>query len=70
MGMLGGMLLMIFGVTAILLQMVGVHWYFLAWIEAAGLLFAFFIKVLMVLSGAVLFFVSNINWEREQEESQ
>jgi len=27
-------------------------------------------KILMVLSGAVLFFLSNVNWEREQEESQ
>lgn len=69
-GMLGGMLLIIFGVTALLLQMVGVHWYFLGWLEAGGRLLSFFIKIIMVLSGAVLFFLSNVNWEREQEESQ
>lgn len=69
MGMLGGMLLIIFGITAILLQMVGIHWYFLAWIEAPGSLFAFFIKIMMVLTGAVLFFLSNVNWDREKEES-
>ena len=69
-GMLGGMLLIIFGVTALLLHMVGVHWYFLGWLEGGGRLLSFFIKILMVLSGAVLFFLSNVNWEREQEESQ
>lgn len=67
--MLLSFLLVVFGLTSIVMQMVGVRWAFMGFIESGGRLFAFLIKVLMLLSGIVLFIVSNIDWEKEREDS-
>ena len=66
--MLLGFALIIFGITAVILQMVGVHWYFLGWLEMGGRLFAFVAKILMVLVGMVLFIIARVDWEKERQE--
>ena len=68
-GLILGFSLLVFGFTAIILQMVGVHWYFLSWLELGGRLFAFVAKVLMVLVGMVLFIIARTDWDRERRES-
>lgn len=68
-GMLLGFALIVFGFTAMVLQMVGVHWYFLGWLELGGRLFAFVAKVFMVIGGMVLFILARTNWEEERQES-
>lgn len=69
-GIVTGMTLLIVGISALILSLVGVHWYFLSWLEAPGRLFAFLFKLFLALAGAVIFFVSNVDWERERRESK
>ncbi|MFN4080080.1 MAG: hypothetical protein ACK4NS_04220 [Saprospiraceae bacterium] len=63
-----GFLLFVFGFTAMLLQMVGVNWYFLQFLEWGGRLFSFVVKVLMTIGGVLLVVVANTDWERERRE--
>ena len=64
-----GMLLLIFGFTALILQMIGVNWWFLQFIELGGRLFAFVAKILMVLAGILIIVFAHTDWERERRES-
>lgn len=67
--MLAGFLLVVFGLTALVLQLVGAQWAFLQFLEMPGRLFAFVIKILMVMAGFVIFALANTNWEEERRES-
>ncbi|MEY3240891.1 MAG: hypothetical protein RIR11_2329 [Bacteroidota bacterium] len=67
-GMTLGFALIIFGLTSLILTLVGIHWYFLGWLEYFGRLFAFVAKIVMVLGGTILFILSRTDWEREREE--
>lgn len=67
---LAGFLLVVFGLTAVILQMVGVSWAFLLFLEKGGRLFAFVIKVLMVVAGFVIVVLANTDWDRERRESR
>jgi len=51
------------------MELVGTHWYFLAWLEHLGRLGAFVVKILMVIVGVLLIVFGRTNWEREREES-
>ena len=64
-----GFLLFVFGFTAIVLQMVGVSWYFLSFLELPGRLFAFVAKVLMLLFGIVIIVLAYTDWDREWQDS-
>ena len=64
-----GFLLIVFGFTAIILQMVGVSWYFLTFLEWGGRLFAFVAKILMVMAGVLIIVFSGTDWARERQES-
>lgn len=64
-----GLLLFIFGFTALVLQMVGVSWWFLQFLDLGGRLFAFVAKILMLLAGVLLIVFANTDWERERQES-
>lgn len=64
-----GLLLLILGFSAMILQLVGVNWAFLAWLERGGLLLALVLKVVMVLAGVVLVVLAKTDWEREFRES-
>lgn len=64
-----GFLLFVFGFTAIVLQMVGVSWYFLSFLELPGRLFAFVAKVLMLLFGIVIIVLAYTDWDQERRES-
>lgn len=63
-----GFLLFVFGFTAMLLQMVGVSWYFLQFLEWGGRLFALIAKILMTIVGILLIVIANTDWDRERRE--
>ena len=64
-----GFLFIVFGFTAIVLQVVGVSWYFLSFLEWGGRLFAFVAKLLMVMAGVLIIVFGGTDWERERQES-
>ncbi len=68
--MLLGFLLVVFGITALVLQLVGAQWAFLQFLEMPGRLFAFVIKILMALAGFIIVALANTDWERERRESE
>lgn len=65
-----GFSLFVFGLTALFLQMVGVQWAFLAFIELGGRLLGFIAKILMVLFGILIIVWANTDWERERRDSE
>lgn len=64
-----GLLLIIFGITAIVLQMIGIQWTFLRFLEIPGRLFSFVAKIIMVLAGFIIIVLARTDWERERQES-
>ena len=63
-----GLLLVITGITATVLQLVGTQWVFLQFLEMPGRLFAFIAKIIMVMAGFAIITLANTDWEREREE--
>lgn len=64
-----GFLLFIFGLTSIIMSLVGVRWVFLGWMEWGGALLAFVLKVLMTIAGVVMIVLARTDWEDEKRES-
>jgi uncharacterized membrane protein len=64
-----GFVLIVLGVTSLALQLVGVRWAFLEFLELGGRLLAFVVKILMVIGGIVMVVLANTDWERERRES-
>lgn len=64
-----GYAMMTFGLTAIIMRLVGVHWVFLAWLERGGLLLAFILKILMTMGGVLIIILARTDWDREIRES-
>lgn len=64
-----GLLLIILGFTAMILQMIGTQWVFLSFLEMPGRLFAFISKVIMVIAGFVIIALARTDWDRERRES-
>jgi energy-converting hydrogenase Eha subunit E len=65
-----GFLLFTFGFLSLVLSMIGVQLAFLAWLDKIGALFAFIIRILMVLAGIILVALAQTNWARERAESR
>ena len=64
-----GFLLFIFGITSIIMSLVGVRWVFLGWLEWGGALLAFVLKILMSIAGVVMVIYARTDWEEEKRES-
>lgn len=64
-----GYTLFTLGLTALIMQMVGVQWAFLFFLEWGGRLVAFVAKIIMTLAGALIIVMANTDWERERRES-
>lgn len=60
-----GFLLFFIGFLSLVLNMVGVEFYFLTWLNHLGGLVAFIIKVLMVISGIIIIYLQSSNWREE-----
>ncbi|MFN0216573.1 MAG: hypothetical protein ACKVT2_20120 [Saprospiraceae bacterium] len=57
------------GITSVIMELVGTHWYFLAWLERMGSLWAFLLKILMTIGGILLIIFARTDWEQEKRES-
>jgi len=64
-----GYLLFSLGITSIVMELVGTHWYFLAWLERTGRLMAFVLKLLMIMVGVLLIVFARTDWEQEKKDS-
>lgn len=64
-----GLLLVIFGFTSMILQMIGTQWVFLSFLEIPGRLFAFLSKIIMVIGGFIIIVLARTDWARERKES-
>jgi hypothetical protein len=62
----GGFLLLLFGMLALVLSLVGAQLSFLTFIDTQGRLFGFVVRLLMIMVGILLMILSRTNW-REQE---
>lgn len=67
--LLTGLLFFGLGVTSVVMELVGTHWYFLSWLERGGRLFAFIIKILMVIAGILIIIFTRTDWEKEKRDS-
>ena len=65
-----GFLLITGGLTAIFLQMLGIHWFLLAPLEYLGPLGAFVAKILMSLAGFIIVVIAHTDWDRERRDSE
>jgi len=65
-----GLVLVLAGVTAMVLQLVGAQWVFLQFLEKPGRLFAFVTKVIMVMAGFIIIALANTDWEQDRRESE
>lgn len=64
-----GFLLFVFGITSIIMTLVGVRWVFLSWLEIGGPLLAFVLKIIMTIGGILMIVFARTNWEEEKRES-
>ncbi len=64
-----GLLLVLLGITAMVLQLVGAQWAFLQFLELPGRLFAFVAKVVMVMAGFIIIALANTDWDQDRRES-
>ena len=63
-----GFLLFIFGMSALVLSLVGVKLSFLTFIDKAGGGVGLIIRLLMIFGGLIMAWVSKTNWKAENEE--
>lgn len=64
-----GFLLLIFGMTALVLSLVGVKLSFLLWLDYGGALLGFCLRLLMIFGGVVMAWLALHDWEAENEEN-
>ncbi|GIV32045.1 MAG: hypothetical protein KatS3mg030_347 [Saprospiraceae bacterium] len=60
--LLVGFGLFFLGALSIILNMVGVDFTFLAWLDQMGRLTAFLIKVVMAVGGIVIIYLNSVDW--------
>ena len=65
-----GYAMMTFGLTALIMQVVGVHWAFLGLLEWGGRLLAFVLKILMTIGGVLIIVFARTDWDREMRECE
>lgn len=68
--LLFGYTLFTLGITAIVLELVGVHWVILSWLELGGRLLAFAAKLLMIIAGVLMIVFARTDWEREMRNDE
>ena len=62
-----GFVFIIIGVLSLVLLFVGVQLSFLTWIDAAGRLVGFVIRLLMIMSGFIIITLSQTNWRNVED---
>lgn len=64
-----GFLLFIIGFSALVLSIVGIKFAFLTWLDAPGGLFGVIAKILMIVSGIVIVYLTSTDWRADDEEN-
>lgn len=64
-----GFALFVFGITSIIMSLVGVRWVFLGWLEMGGPLLAFLLKIILTIAGILIIVFARTDWEQELAES-
>ena len=64
-----GFLMLIFGMSALCLSLVGVKLSFLLWLDYGGALLGFVLRLLMIFGGIAMAWLSLHNWEADAEEN-
>jgi hypothetical protein len=62
-----GFLFFIIGFTSLVLSMIGLQLSYLAWMDQMGGLPSFLVKILMVVAGIVIVYLSYSDWRSEEE---
>ncbi len=62
-----GFLLVGLGLLSLMLMLLGGRFTYLRWLDYWGPLAGFVLKLLMVLAGFLLIFLSGIDWEKERD---
>lgn len=65
-----GFVLFVLGITSLVMMLVGVRWAFLTFIDSAGGLFGFVVRLLMIVGGVICVVFANTDWEKERRESE
>ncbi len=60
-----GFLLIIIGITALVLSIVGVQLSFLTWIDKPGKLIGFLIRLFMIMTGFIIIVLTRTDWKQE-----
>jgi hypothetical protein len=60
-----GFLMFIFGFSTLVLMLVGMNLSFLTWIDAGGKLLGFVIRLLLIMSGFIFFYVAQSDYKGE-----
>ena len=63
-----GFSLFIIGFLALFLMIVGVQLSYLTWIDANGRLLGFIIRLMMIVTGAIIIYLTQTNWRNVDEE--
>jgi hypothetical protein len=66
--LLVGFFLFLFGFLAFFIQIIGLQFQFLVWIDALGSLVGFLIRMLMIVTGFVLAYFGLFDFEAENKE--
>jgi hypothetical protein len=64
--MTAGFLLFILGFSALVLSIAGISFSFLTWIDAAGALWGFLIRILMITGGIVIVYLTATDWRTQE----
>ncbi|HMY83219.1 MAG TPA: hypothetical protein PLC76_14195 [Saprospiraceae bacterium] len=60
-----GFLLMSIGLTSIVLNVVGVEWVLLKWMNKLSGLTGFLIKLVMIIAGIIIIYLNKADWKNE-----
>lgn len=62
-----GFILFTIGFTALILSLVGIKLSYLTWIDASSALVGFMIRILMIVGGVVIVYLSVTDWRNQEE---
>lgn len=65
-----GFLLFLSGMYSLVVSLVGAKVSYLLWLDYFGQLGSFLIKLLMIMVGMIMIYLSRTNWREEMEEDQ
>jgi hypothetical protein len=64
-----GFVLFVLGITSIIMDLVGVRWAFLGWLNLAGPAVGFLAKIILSMGGVLLIVLGRTDWDAERRDS-